>query len=120
MYVSVTMSSLIPGALYRQGDTGKQIFLYLGKGKGICDYYGIQNKEGHIFLYVGREYEEDFKAKVTKETVMFRAKEMLSFRLGEVFSIVKRKAMDSRFDSEFCLSNEEIRKLYAFGNLKRI
>lgn len=116
----IKMSQLIPGALYYQDDRGQQIFLYLGKGTGINNKWSHRPKSGHIFLYVGRAYDTGMiTEKPMTSFVMWAAKEMLDFRLGEEFSIVQRKEFQRRYAESFVLSQEDIDKLYAYGNLSK-
>ena len=112
------------GCVYAKGNAAKELYLYLSKTRGRNSRYYSDIKEGNTFLYIGREWEFNPKSvcyeKLTKETIIDRAKSMLSWELGEDFSIIKGNKNLSHKFTDIKLTDAEINMLCFYGNLTRI
>lgn len=122
--MSLGLKDLEVGCVYAQGNSAKELYLYLGKTRGCYNKWIDDEKEGNTFIYVGREFEYDGGSlsygPLTRDEIIIHAKMMLSFRLGEQISIIKgNKGLERKF-SNIKLSEEDVNELCSFGHLTRI
>ncbi len=122
--MSLGLRDLEIGCVYAQGNSAKELYLYLGKTRGHYNRWLEDEKEGNTFIYVGREYEYNgtiYPGRfLTRNAIIQNAEMMLSFQLGEQFSIIKgNKGLERKF-TDVKLTKEDIDALCSFGNLKRI